>query len=84
MGEKLVKEYVKDILLIIAELEQIKKDAKTSKGFSKGIYYKRTSERNFLIIGELIKNNNSESRNSIKNKEQRKHHRIKKFFGTCL
>ncbi len=55
MGEKLVKEYLKDILLIITELEQIKKDAKTSKGFSKGIYYKRTSERNFLIIGELIK-----------------------------
>ena len=55
MGEKLVKEYLKDILLIIVELEQIKKDAKTSKGFSKGIYYKRTSERNFLIIGELIK-----------------------------
>ena len=55
MGEKLVKEYLKDILLIIAEIEQIKKDAKTIKVFSKNIYYKRTSERNFLIIGELIK-----------------------------
>ena len=31
MGEKLVKEYLKDILLIIVELEQIKKDAKSSQ-----------------------------------------------------
>lgn len=55
MGEKLIKEYLKDVLEIISELEQIKKDAKNSSGFKKGFYFKRTSERNFLIIGELIR-----------------------------
>jgi len=55
MGEKLIKEYLSDILLYINELEQIQQDAKSLEGFKSNFYYKRTSERNFLIIGEIIK-----------------------------
>ena len=55
MGEKLIHNYLKDILLHIAEIEQIQKDAKDIDGFRKNFYFKRTSERNFLIIGEIVK-----------------------------
>lgn len=55
MGEKLIHNYLKDILLHIAEIEQIQSDAKNIEGFKNNFYYKRTSERNFLIIGEIIK-----------------------------
>lgn len=55
MGEKLIKEYVKDILIYIKEIEQIQSDAKNIEGFKSNFYFKRTSERNFLIIGEIIK-----------------------------
>ena len=55
MGEKLIKEYLKDILIYIKELEQIQLDAKNLEGFKSNFYYKRTAERNFLIIGEILK-----------------------------
>ncbi len=55
MGEKLIEAYLKDILLYITELEQIQSDALSLDGFKTSIYYKRTAERNFLIIGEIIK-----------------------------
>lgn len=55
MGEKLIKEYLQDILIYIKELEQIQTDAKNIEGFKNNFYYKRTAERNFLIIGEILK-----------------------------
>ncbi len=55
MGEKLIKEYLKDILIYINEIEQIQFDANNITGFKTNFYYKRTAERNFLIIGEIIK-----------------------------
>ena len=55
MGEKLIKEYLKDILIYITEIEQIQLDAKNIEGFKSNFYFKRTAERNFLIIGEIIK-----------------------------
>jgi uncharacterized protein with HEPN domain len=55
MGEKLIHNYLKDILLHIAEIEQIQADAKDLEGFKKNFYFNRTSERNFLIIGEIVK-----------------------------
>ncbi len=55
MGEQLVYNYLQDILLPSEEIEQIKKDAKDIEGFKKNFYYKRTSERSFLIIGENVK-----------------------------
>lgn len=55
MGEELIHNYLKDILRHIKEIEQVQKDAKDIKGFENNFYYKRTSERNFLIIGEIIK-----------------------------
>jgi len=35
MGEKLVKEYLKDILLIISELEQLKKMRKAARDLTR-------------------------------------------------
>ena len=55
MGERLINEYLKDILIYVLEIEQIQKDAKNIEGFKNNFYYKRTAERNFLIIGEIIK-----------------------------
>ena len=55
MREKLIDNYLNDILNLIKEIEQIQQDAVNLDGFKKGIYYKRTSERIFLIIGEITK-----------------------------
>jgi len=55
MGEKLIHNYLNDILNFIKEIEQIQVDAGNLEGFKKGFYYKRTSERIFLIIGEITK-----------------------------
>ncbi len=55
MGEKLIEDYLKDILIYVKEMEQVHSDAKDLDGFKTNFYFKRTSERNFLIIGEIIK-----------------------------
>lgn len=55
MGEELIHNYLKDILVHISEIEQVQKDANDIEGFKNNFYYKRTSERNFLIIGEIVK-----------------------------
>lgn len=54
MGEKLIHNYLQDILLHISEIEQVQSDAKNINGFNTNFYFKRTSERNFLIIGEIL------------------------------
>ncbi len=72
MGEKLIHNYLQDILIHLAEIEQVQLDATNLEGFRSNFYFKRTSERNFLIIGEIIKKLSSlkpEILSGIRNRE---------------
>jgi len=55
MGERLINEYLKDVLRPIDEIVATKKKCKTLNTFRNTTHYLRTIEYDLLLIGELLK-----------------------------